>query len=419
MRSLALNPDKSAFEFSIATVVEKGEKRLAYALLEFVRTDMQTIKPAKEVDYGQLYMKRSTLSLEEGTKLLVELYESKPLSLADLAPFAPFSLQSQPASFVPSDSQYGTYIRPWPMHISEWIVDNKIRGNVIQSVLAKAKLPLYPSSSEAIRGFFTLGAGRYWTFSEYGKLGIIVPDYRARIGPIKISYKQVSMTTVIGDIKPTDLRFKVYADDSTQSETSDDLELKEGSAQFSTSFDPGRIVLVLLDAKDESMIDMRTWQPGYANAGNVSVERPEQQIRDLVAAGEGKRIEFKGNIDNRDDFIETVVAFSNSEGGLILVGINDNRVPRGFKGDRDAILKTVRDSCEPLVEPTFKEYELDGYPILSIEIPSGQDKPYLVKNKGTIYIRIGPNDVPVTRLDLDQLMQAKGGGVNSPWNSVV
>src|SRR5271170_6868320 len=111
-RSLKLKPDESAFEFSLATVIEKGERRLAYALLELVRTDIQAIKPAKEVDYGQLYMRRGRVSLEDGTKLLEELYDSKSITLADLAPFTPFSLQSQPAQFVPSNSQYGTYIRP-------------------------------------------------------------------------------------------------------------------------------------------------------------------------------------------------------------------------------------------------------------------------------------------------------------------
>jgi ATP-dependent DNA helicase RecG len=137
------------------------------------------------------------------------------------------------------------------------------------------------------------------------------------------------------------------------------------------------------------------------------VERPEQQIRDLIAAGEGKWIEFKGNLDDRDDFIESVIAFSNSEGGLILVGIGNNRIPTGFKGDKDAIIKTIRDSCEPLVEPTFREYELDGYPILSIEINSGLDKPYVMKHKGVVYVRIGPNDVPASRLELDQLYQGR------------
>lgn len=117
---------------------------------------------------------------------------------------------------------------------------------------------------------------------------------------------------------------------------------------------------------------------------------------------------------DRDDFLETVVAFSNSEGGLILLGINDNRVPAGFRGDSDSISKMVRDSCEPSIEPSFKEYELDGFPVLAVEIPIGQDKPYMLKHKGIIYVRVGPNDVPATRLDLDQLTRQPTTG--NPWS---
>ncbi|HYB76031.1 MAG TPA: hypothetical protein VEC08_03635 [Nitrososphaerales archaeon] len=42
-------------------------------------------------------------------------------------------------------------------------------------------------------------------------------------------------------------------------------------------------------------------------------------------------------------------------------------------------MKTVRESCEPVIEPRFREYRLDGLPILAVEIPIGRDKPYTMK----------------------------------------
>ena len=417
-RSLLEHHEKAAFILSTATTLENGQRKLAYATLELIRSDLESVKPDKEMDYGPILFKRAHLGWEAGERLLDELYGGQQLALQWLTQFSPFGAALNPRVQHFSSKAMHRNNRVWPVDLSEFACNVNTKAGMVNSMLNKPGLPLYPSGQEAILEFFELGRGSRVGFNDYGKLVVVVPDYRARISEFKIGYERVIITAGVGSAEPDSLRCKVYAAAESLSATSEDLKLVDKSAKFSIGFDPGRVIALLSDA-DGSQIDSRDWYPGYPYPDYAKVERPEQQIRDLKAGGEGKRIEFKGNIDDRDDFIETVIAFSNSEGGLILVGINDNGVPRGFKGDQDAIRKTIRDSCEPLVEPTFKEYELDGYPILSIEIPTGQDRPYLMKNKGIIYIRIGPNDVPITRLDLDQLMQARGGGLNAPWNSRV
>jgi hypothetical protein len=402
-RSLSREKANGYFELSTATTQDQGQRRLAYAQLEFGRRDLRPPRAGTTADYGSLLLKRAQLSMEEGTELVSQLYGGAQLALEELTSYSPMSGQYPPVTFLSSRSPFYGFNREWPLHYSEFAVPNNARAGPIGSVLAKPNLPLYPTSGEAIREFFRLGGGRNWTFNDYGKLHVIIPDYRARIEEFKIGYHRVSLRVTAGTSDPDILRCKMYLEDPTTSASTVDMKLDDGVACVEPPFDPTRVLAVLMDGRDGTVIDQRDWFPGYVYPAYAQVERPEQQIRDLIAAGEGKRIEFKAALTDRDDFLETVVAFANSEGGLILLGINDNRVPVGFKGDKDSISKMIRDTCEPTIEPSFKEYELDGFPVLAVEIPIGQDKPYMLRYKGIIYVRIGPNDVPASRLDVDQL----------------
>jgi ATP-dependent DNA helicase RecG len=47
-------------------------------------------------------------------------------------------------------------------------------------------------------------------------------------------------------------------------------------------------------------------------------------IADLIAGGEGSTIEFKSSFGNKA--IETVVAFANTKGGKIVIGIDDDKI---------------------------------------------------------------------------------------------
>jgi len=48
----------------------------------------------------------------------------------------------------------------------------------------------------------------------------------------------------------------------------------------------------------------------------------EKTILALVESGESETLEFKRNFDK--DAIETITAFANTKGGIILVGVEDN-----------------------------------------------------------------------------------------------
>lgn len=287
-RSLTFDKAEAYFELSIATTTDQGRRKLAYAQLEFGKRSLRPPRAETAADYDSLLLKRRNLTLEEGTKLVGQLYDGAQLSLDELTDYSPMTGQNPRVMFLSSRAPFFGFSREWPVHYTEFTAPNEGKAGAVGSVLAKPDLPLFPSSGEAIREFFSLGVGRSWTFNDYGKMHVIIPDHRARIDEFKISYHRVSLKAVAGETDPGSLRCKIYVENQTNSASSVDMHLDDGVAHVEPAFDPTRVLAVLMDGGDGTMIDQRDWYPGYVYPAYVKVERPEQQIRDLIAAGEGK-----------------------------------------------------------------------------------------------------------------------------------
>ena len=57
-------------------------------------------------------------------------------------------------------------------------------------------------------------------------------------------------------------------------------------------------------------------------------------LRRLVAAGENDRVEFKRKVAHPLKVAREAVAFANSGGGVLLIGVEDNRTLPGLKESR-------------------------------------------------------------------------------------
>ncbi|DAB31522.1 MAG TPA: ATP-dependent DNA helicase [Sulfurospirillum sp. UBA11407] len=120
-------------------------------------------------------------------------------------------------------------------------------------------------------------------------------------------------------------------------------------------------------------------------------------ILEQIKNGENKTLEFKEILPKNDSIAKTVVAFSNTSGGKLIVGINDKREVVGIDDKeifelQDRIASIIFDSCYPNILPEIYILNVDGKLLLVIEIFRGNLLPYYLKsdgkNNGT-YIRIG------------------------------
>ncbi|MEI7501727.1 MAG: helix-turn-helix domain-containing protein [Paludibacter sp.] len=120
-------------------------------------------------------------------------------------------------------------------------------------------------------------------------------------------------------------------------------------------------------------------------------------IKLLIASGEGYNAEFKVSVPSKvKELTEEVCAFANAAGGVVLIGVNDQNQMVGVSIDnakRSAIQNSLSD-ITPRLSCSLSFVEVDGKNIGVVEVPSGENKPYVLS--GAIYVRIGPNSQKLT-----------------------
>lgn len=128
----------------------------------------------------------------------------------------------------------------------------------------------------------------------------------------------------------------------------------------------------------------------------------EEQLNQLIAQGEGLKIEFKEARDSVPrSFYETVVSFSNTDGGTILLGVDDDRNVLGI--DPNAEIKLQKDiitalntrECinPPLFVQPFTVRHADGL-VMVVQIQSSSQ---IHDHAGKIYSREFESDLDITQ----------------------
>jgi len=124
------------------------------------------------------------------------------------------------------------------------------------------------------------------------------------------------------------------------------------------------------------------------------------EIKSIIAAGEGYNAEFKVSVPSKiKEITEEVCAFANASGGVVLIGVDDANKIKGIIIDnakRSAIQNSINE-ISPVIKCDFNIVEVDGKDIAVIEVPSGQNKPYVLS--GAIYVRQGPNSQKLTTVE--------------------
>lgn len=128
-------------------------------------------------------------------------------------------------------------------------------------------------------------------------------------------------------------------------------------------------------------------------------------LRNLIARGEGERLEFKSGDTPSSKVAEVICGFLNKDGGQLLIGVGDRGKIIGVENS-ETIANRLRSELPNQISPpalwTVESTSIDEKNILLIEVPEGQDKPYLTH--GAIYFRRGSKIVPATRDDISQLI---------------
>jgi len=121
----------------------------------------------------------------------------------------------------------------------------------------------------------------------------------------------------------------------------------------------------------------------------------------IIREGEGYRIEFKENIGGIE---KDMVAFANSSGGKIFLGITDDCEIKGVKvtNELKSRIQDIANNCRPKIKLSTSDFEN----ILIISVREGEDKPH--ECSSGFYKRIGPNSQKMTRDEIIDFFKSEG-----------
>ncbi|MDR3688042.1 MAG: putative DNA binding domain-containing protein [Fimbriimonas sp.] len=110
---------------------------------------------------------------------------------------------------------------------------------------------------------------------------------------------------------------------------------------------------------------------------------------ELIKGGEGERVEFKASLENSNVLARVVCSFLNATGGVLVIGVDDGGKPNGevHDGDDKVLERHLRSVISPAAPFTVSFESIHGHGVLTVDVPSGTEKPYLSESR--IFVRVG------------------------------
>ncbi len=107
-----------------------------------------------------------------------------------------------------------------------------------------------------------------------------------------------------------------------------------------------------------------------------------QEIQRIVRRGEGEQLEFKRKVAHPNKIIREIVAFANTRGGSLLIGVDDNgSIPgvRSAEEERYGLEKAIQQWCRPSIDYDVEVIPISGQKsVIHYKIHEGQRKPHYV-----------------------------------------
>ena len=120
------------------------------------------------------------------------------------------------------------------------------------------------------------------------------------------------------------------------------------------------------------------------------------RIAELLKSDEGKTLEFKQDLSSPRNLLKTLVAFANTAGGRIIIGLADKtREPIGIDNpldEEERLCNMIADSINPRLVPNLELTTVDGKTLLVIEVFLSNSRPHYLRTEGPetgVYVRLG------------------------------
>jgi ATP-dependent DNA helicase RecG len=142
------------------------------------------------------------------------------------------------------------------------------------------------------------------------------------------------------------------------------------------------------------------------------------QIHKLLKKGETETSEFKKSLSEIKEIITAISAFSNSKGGLILIGVNDNKDISGVnigKTTLENLINNIKRETDPQIFPSITVTDIENKEVILIKVAESEDKPVFFKDKS--YKRVGKTNQRISSSEMRKLVRIEAN--RSYWDKKI
>lgn len=128
-------------------------------------------------------------------------------------------------------------------------------------------------------------------------------------------------------------------------------------------------------------------------------------IQNLILQGEHQQQDFKFQVNDAKKIAKTLVAFANTDGGKLLIGVKDNGVIAGVKTEEEyyMIESAAGIYCKPEINFASRAWNIDGKKILEIDVSQSKARPFYAlgeDNKWIAYVRVNDKNILASPIQL-------------------
>jgi ATP-dependent DNA helicase RecG len=116
----------------------------------------------------------------------------------------------------------------------------------------------------------------------------------------------------------------------------------------------------------------------------------------LLSRTEGKTLEFKRDLSSPQGILKTIVAFANTSGGVIVLGVEDGaKRVRGIQdvlAEEERLASLIADSISPTLVPSIEVMPWRKTQVLAVEIYPSPNRPHYLNRSGPaegVLVRVG------------------------------
>jgi len=138
-------------------------------------------------------------------------------------------------------------------------------------------------------------------------------------------------------------------------------------------------------------------------------------INEMLNQPESKTLEFKRDLSSPKPILKTLVAFANTAGGRLVIGIGDDKQCMGVESpldEEERLSNLIADSISPRLVPNIELVTVEDKTLLVAEVFLSSSRPHYLNREGSeqgVYVRLGSSNRQADRALIGELRRSVEG----------